>query len=197
LRIAVESDARDAVDRFAKELMPLITAGPQGVTGYAEGRPVVHPVFRYWPCLIDRQQVTAKVEIISTRGTAGASAGGSAVWNAAPEHLFTPCPPPATCPPSGVLRDLALARSGDKGTGANIGIMARDSQAYAFLRDWLTAERVAAFLDPLGVDGVQRYEWPHLEALNFVVRGILQRSLRTDAQGKALGQLLLEMPLPR
>ena len=64
LRVAVEADVQAAVDCFARELMPLITSGPQGTTGYAEGRPRVHPVFRYWPCLIDRQSVTPIVEII-------------------------------------------------------------------------------------------------------------------------------------
>jgi hypothetical protein len=57
-----------------------------------------------------------------------------------------------------------------------------------------TAERVA---EVLGVrpDRVRRYELPGIAALNFVVRGILANPLRTDAQGKALGQVLLEMPI--
>jgi hypothetical protein len=42
---------------------------------------------------------------------------------------------------------------------------------------------------------VQRFELPNLGALNFVIRGILASPLRVDAQGKALGQILLEMPL--
>jgi hypothetical protein len=52
------------VDRFTRELMPLITCGPQGITGYAEGRPRVHEVFGYWPCLIDRQSVAPRIEIM-------------------------------------------------------------------------------------------------------------------------------------
>ena len=51
LRIAVADGSREAVERFARELMPLVTAGPPGTTGYAEGRPRVHPLFRFWPCL--------------------------------------------------------------------------------------------------------------------------------------------------
>ena len=46
LRVAVADDSREAVTRFTRELMPLITAGPPGTTGYAEGRPSVHPVFK-------------------------------------------------------------------------------------------------------------------------------------------------------
>jgi hypothetical protein len=48
----------------------------------------------------------------------------------------------------------------------------------------------------MGVESVERFELPKLEALNFLIRGALRRTLRTDAQGKALGQILLEMPLP-
>ena len=66
MRIAVESDSRGAVERFSRELMPFITAGPQGTTGYAEGRPRVHPVFRYWPCLIGRDAVKPQVEVVAS-----------------------------------------------------------------------------------------------------------------------------------
>jgi hypothetical protein len=93
------------------------------------------------------------------------------------------------------LGDIAIARSGDKGTTANIGVISRRPDDYAALKNWLTSDRVAKFLAPLGITGVQRFEWPNLHALNFLVHGILARGLRCDAQGKALGQVLLEMPL--
>ncbi|HSV14585.1 MAG TPA: acyclic terpene utilization AtuA family protein [Tepidisphaeraceae bacterium] len=64
LRITVADDGRDVVERFTRELMPLISAGPQGITGYAEGRPVVREVFGYWPTLIARQRVQPRVEMI-------------------------------------------------------------------------------------------------------------------------------------
>ena len=66
LRVAVEADDREAVERFSRELMPYITAGPQGTTGYAEGRPRVHQVFRYWPCLISQDAVAPQVKILSS-----------------------------------------------------------------------------------------------------------------------------------
>jgi hypothetical protein len=67
LRIAVTDPSREAVERFSKELMPLITSGPQGITGYAEGRPKVHSVFRYWPCLIDRERVTPRASLVEAK----------------------------------------------------------------------------------------------------------------------------------
>jgi hypothetical protein len=93
------------------------------------------------------------------------------------------------------LRDLARARSGDKGTSSNIGVIARRPGGYECLQAFLTADRVAEFFKEIGVDEVVRYELPNLGALNFVLKGILSSPLRTDAQGKALGQMLLEMPL--
>jgi len=97
------------------------------------------------------------------------------------------------------LADVAYARSGDKGNNANIGVIAYTPTGYAFLVRELTADRVAAFLRPLGGGEVVRYELPNLGALNFVCTGILagggSQSLRTDAQGKALGQALLQLSL--
>jgi methylglutaconyl-CoA hydratase len=97
------------------------------------------------------------------------------------------------------LRQIADARSGDKGSNANIGIIAHTSEAYRFLSGCLTAEKVQAYFSPLGVQSVTRYELPNLQAFNFLLEGVLgeggSRSLRLDPQGKALGQILLEMPL--
>lgn len=97
------------------------------------------------------------------------------------------------------LGEIAHARSGDKGGGANVAIIAYTPAGFGFLRRELTAERVARFFAPLEPGEVTRYEVANLGALNFVLPRILagggSRSLRVDAQGKALGQALLEMRL--
>ena len=98
------------------------------------------------------------------------------------------------------LGDIAHARSGDKGSSANVGVIAYTSAGFAFLQRSLTEQRVAEYFKPLGPTKVTRYELSNLEALNFLLEGILtgggSRSLRVDAQGKALGQAILEMELP-
>jgi hypothetical protein len=195
LRIAVAAESSAAVERFSRELMPLITAGPQGTTGYSDGRPRVHPQFRYWPCLIRRDSVTSHVETMTTSGTTPTSTPAPL---AKPKPVSLPhskTAPTAQPDPPKVLRDLARARSGDKGTSSNIGVIARRPGGYECLQAILTADRVAEFFQDIGVDEVVRYELPNLGALNFVLKGILSSPLRTDAQGKALGQMLLEMPL--
>ncbi|MCR9197358.1 MAG: hypothetical protein NXI04_01825 [Planctomycetaceae bacterium] len=97
------------------------------------------------------------------------------------------------------LKDIAYARSGDKGRHANIGLIAHTDAGYAFLQQHITAERVHAYFEALPVTDVVRYELPNLGALNFVLHNVLgkggSQSLASDAQGKALGQALLMMPL--
>jgi hypothetical protein len=97
------------------------------------------------------------------------------------------------------LAEIAHARSGDKGSSANVGVIAYTAAGYGFLREHLTAERVEEFFSPMGVGKVIRYELPNLGALNFILPNILNgggsTNLRIDAQGKALGQALLEFVL--
>jgi hypothetical protein len=64
LRVAVRDSRRAVVERFSRELAPLVTSGPPGVTGYTTGRPQVREVFAYWPALIDRRVVEAKVALV-------------------------------------------------------------------------------------------------------------------------------------
>ena len=68
LRVTAADSRREAIERFAKEMSPLITSGPQGVTGYAAGRPQVHPVFGYWPCLIDKARIKPQISVVTTNG---------------------------------------------------------------------------------------------------------------------------------
>ena len=95
------------------------------------------------------------------------------------------------------LYEIAYARSGDKGSSANIALFARTPAIYGWLRENLTAGVVEDFFRPLGVGTVVRYEVPNLDALNFILPAVLggggSRALRIDAQGKTLGQALLEM----
>lgn len=97
------------------------------------------------------------------------------------------------------LGEIAHARSGDKGSSANIGVIAFTHTGYEFLREHLSAAVVQSFFAALETGPVVRYEMPNLWALNFLLPGVLggggSRSLRIDAQGKALGQILLEMPV--
>jgi hypothetical protein len=95
------------------------------------------------------------------------------------------------------LGEIAQARSGDKGNHANIGVVAKTKPAYEFLRDELTADRVAEYFRALRPTRVERFELPNVLALNFLLYNVLDggasRSLRTDTQGKLLGTALMQM----
>jgi hypothetical protein len=64
LRVAVRGEDRAAVERFTKEIAPLVLTGPPGVTGFAGGRPKVEEIVAYWPALIPKEEITPRVEII-------------------------------------------------------------------------------------------------------------------------------------
>ena len=64
LRVSVHDSRKDVVERFARELAPLVTSGPPGVGGYTSGRPTVREVFAYWPALIDRADVEPQVHLM-------------------------------------------------------------------------------------------------------------------------------------
>lgn len=202
-RVAMEADDKGVIEHFTRQMIPLVTAGPQGTTGYSEGRPRVHPIFRYWPCLISREHVKPTVDfVVSNASNAAACETISKAERPEKLNVFDdhwPTIHSQSAKASGArithLRDIAYARSGDKGTMANIGIALRNSQDYARLKRWLTSDRVATYLSPIEIQTVERFELPNLHAFNFLVHGILSRGLRCDAQGKALGQVLLEMPL--
>lgn len=66
LRVSVRDPRKDAIERFALEIAPLVTSGAQGTTGYAAGRPAVQPVFGYWPCLIEKSLVQPTVDVLES-----------------------------------------------------------------------------------------------------------------------------------
>ena len=98
--------------------------------------------------------------------------------------------------PSGETRRVPLgtilgSRSGDKGGNANLGVFARSIEAYAWMAQELTVERMRELLPEAAGLSIDRHELPNLWSLNFVIHGILQEgvaaSTRQDGQAKSLG----------
>jgi hypothetical protein len=94
---------------------------------------------------------------------------------------------------------MAHARSGDKGDGSNVGILAYDERGYGILRETLTSERVKEHFGEIVRGKVERYEMPNLLGLNFILHDSLggggSASLKNDAQGKTHGMGLLRMEI--
>ena len=97
------------------------------------------------------------------------------------------------------LSRIASARSGDKGEGSNVGVMARSDVAYSFLKEHLTEEVVRRHFAALNRGGVKRFAADNMRVLNFLLADSLggggSASLRTDAQGKTHGLALLRLEL--
>jgi hypothetical protein len=97
------------------------------------------------------------------------------------------------------LSRIADARSGDKGEGSNVGVMARSDAAFAFLKEALTESAVKQHMHALNRGEVKRYVAENMRVLNFLLSDSLggggSASLRTDAQGKTHGLALLRMTL--
>ena len=97
------------------------------------------------------------------------------------------------------LREIAHARTGDKGDTSTISLIARAPQHYEALLHTATVERVRAQFAAFDPNEVARYELPQLCAVNFVLRGVLKggvtRSVALDAHGKSLAFLLLDMEI--
>lgn len=97
------------------------------------------------------------------------------------------------------LLEIAHGRSGDKGSGSNVGIIARHPDIYPFLVEQLTTERVKEHVGPLCKGDVVRYELPNIHALNFLLNDSLDGggtvSLKLDAQGKTHASIVLRMKL--
>lgn len=100
------------------------------------------------------------------------------------------------------LMEIAHARSGDKGDGSNVGLIAYSQAGYDLIKEQVTCEKVKAHFHAICKGKVTRYEVPNLFALNFLLSDSLggggTESVKTDAQGKThgMGLLLMEVEVP-
>ena len=100
------------------------------------------------------------------------------------------------------LSKLAYARSGDKGDGSNVGVVAYNPECYEIIKSVLTPQRVKEHFKEICFGEVDRYEAPNMLALNFILHDSLggggSESLKTDAQGKThgLGMLYMKIDVP-
>lgn len=198
LKIAAAAVDPAILNLLSREIFPAATAMAQGLTGVAGGRPSPSPLIRGGAFLTPRDSFPVSV-VIEGR-TVFASAPSSDLQPVAIAEPASP-PAPSSTPREGLrLIDLAVGRSGDKGDIINVGLAARSDEAFALLCARLEAEHVEAWLAHLGASRVERFILRGSRSLNFLLHGALNgggmANLRFDAQGKAVAQMLLDMPLP-
>lgn len=97
------------------------------------------------------------------------------------------------------LREVAHSRSGEKGNSSMISVVAYDMADFELLRQQVSVEAVRKLFGPITRGEIQRYEAPHIGALNFVLHEVLEggrsRTLAFEESGKALSSLMLTLPI--
>ena len=205
VKIAVHHPNPKAVKLFAREIAQAATAMAPGFTGYfAGGRPEPNMIPKLFSTLVAKDQVPVEVVVGEEKIQVAISARGGFV--APPLVEPTPPGPPMVLEGTIIqvpLHRLALARSGDKGDHANIGVIPRKKLYLPYLRAVLTPEAVRYYFAHLLAGGengrVERWELPGSGSFNFLLYNALgsggAASLRTDPQGKAFAQMLLDFPV--
>jgi hypothetical protein len=197
LKIAVRHPEEAGIAVLLKETMGMGLATPPGLCGFAGGRPKPSPVVQLFSFVVPREEVGILIEIDGEE----------------PEpHVetfpdFKAANPSETSPPElpennqdlieVPLVAAALARSGDKGDDANVGVIARHPDLYPFLCEQVTEEKVAELFAFALRGEVKRYLLPGISALNFHLEHALGgggiASLRNDPQGKGFSQIMLAL----
>lgn len=205
LRLGVRSSDKEKLAYFGKLIPSLILSGPPGVA-VTGGVPKPQDVVSYWPALLPKEKVHPRIALFTEQGLKDEKfIDSTAVGN------YQPCESEAqiaTKPSQPIhkimepvqkdwlpLSTIALGRSGDKGDMCNIGVMARSPKAFAFLDNYLTAQKVKDYFQELCFGPVKRYTLPNMQGFNFLLESSLggggTKTLRADAQGKTFAQGLL------
>lgn len=206
VKLAVRHGEPRALGLFSREIAQAATAMAPGFIGsFGAGRPEPQPIAGLFSTLVAKEAVHIEVALDDRRFAIEV-----------PTHGGYTAPEPEAAVPSAdqgageprtaqvPLIRLALARSGDKGDHANIGVIARAAEYLPYLRDALTPSAVRRHFLHVLRDGesarVERWELPGTMSFNFLLHHALggggAASLRTDPQGKAFAQQLLDFPVP-
>ena len=194
LRVVVKSRNKDLVGRLFNAKM--IEIALANIPGFGPSNPIGDGAsfLAYWPALIDSSHITEYVhvdeEIIEVSPTSQQDL---------PAVVADFEPARVSAAPTGDMVSIPFGRlfgtrSGDKGGCANLGVWAKNDEAYGFLHTFLTIERLKVLLPDTAEFEIDRYELANVRSLNFFIKGILGEgvasSVRTDPQAKTLGEYL-------
>ena len=195
-RVTVKDpDERKVGRAFSDAMVHTALAGIPGMYGLGGGPGAASPFGVYRPAIVPADLVPQYVHVDGTTTQIESVLPG-------PVPTRTVTVPPGPVPARTVSGasvtcrsgSFVGTRSGDKGGDANLGVYARTDAGWAWLDAELTVERLQQLLPETAGLPVERYRFPNLRSLNFVVRGLLEEgvaaSTRQDAQAKALGEWL-------
>ncbi|MCP4753851.1 MAG: DUF1446 domain-containing protein [Proteobacteria bacterium] len=193
LKIAVLDPDPNKVGRpFSSKTVELALAS---IPGFTMTSPPGNgaPTIVHWPAFVSGRHIQQTVcigdeELVIDSVSANLGA-------VTPDPLAVDIPPvPGGSVVSAPLGRVFATRSGDKGGNANLGIWGKTPEAFAFLRNFLSTEKLKELLQDMKEYEIERYEIPNLLALNFYIKGVLGEgvaaSVRSDPQAKTLGEYL-------
>ncbi len=207
VKIAVHHPNPKALKLFAREIVQAATAMAPGFTGYfGGGRPEPNMIPRLFSTLVPKTRVGIEAVVGEQRFAVEVPTQGGFVPPAA-EAEDLPALDLALARDGAVsvpLIKLAVARSGDKGDHSNIGVAARKAEYLPYIKAALSVANVRKYFAHVLAGGeqgrVERWELPASLSLNFLLYNALgsggAASLRSDPQGKAFAQMLLDYPVP-
>ncbi|GAA3070300.1 DUF1446 domain-containing protein [Pseudonocardia yunnanensis] len=205
LRVITVADEAELLERYniGAHLASVYLSGVPGyycdeITG--DARSPVRQRIEYWPGLLDQSVLDQRVEFVNG-GSFPVGLPERIPFDGQPSQDVTPPLPAAALDVRTVrLGDLAYARSGDKGGVNNVGVWVKDPADYEWLRAVLSIEALRARITELKEIEVERHEFPNLNAVHFLFKGLLgtggSSSLRVDRLGKAVGEYLRTIPVP-
>jgi hypothetical protein len=188
-----DPDEKKVGRAVSNAMIELALASIPGYTSVGGGPAGGRPFGLYEPARIPAATVPQEVVVLG-----GETHQVSSVIPDAPSNV-TPASGPKATAPAGATRRAPLgavtgARSGDKGGNANLGVFTRDDDAWAWLDGYLTVDRLRALLPEAAELKIERFAYPALRSLNFVLHGLLEEgvaaSTRQDGQAKSLGEWL-------
>jgi len=191
LRITVKDpDPVKVGRRFANATMELALGGYAGF--HTTTPPTAESAYGvYWPTLVPVDTVTHRVILPGGRARMVPHGPTAPLPEDRPELKAEPLRGPTRRVPLGLV---CASRSGDKGGNANVGLWTRDAEAFAWLNAYLTEDRLRELLPEAASLEIRRWALPNLNALNFVIVGLLgagvASSARPDPQAKGLGEYL-------
>ena len=200
LRISVLDPDPKKTASLSSKLVELALANIPGFTATAppsKGTPAI----MHWPALVSSRHIQQVVHVDGETVIVESVSGKPLMPAADAPGVEMPAAPPDDMVQAPLGR-LFASRSGDKGGNANLGVWARTPEAFAFLKTFLSVEKLKDLLRDVRDYDIERYELPNLLAVNFYIKGFLgdgvAASLKSDPQAKTLGEYLrakvIDMP---
>jgi hypothetical protein len=198
LRVFGQARDRETVASLGKAMLDTLMQHYPGMHGSLDWRLLEpKPYLAYCPCITEQRRLKEEIFLLDKAGNLALNVdtGSPPAFHAiSPRHNSVTANPVAMAEFGPTIKarlgDLVLARSGDKGSNLNIGFFVREADEWDWLRSFLDHDRMIALMADEWSDKyrLERCELPGIQAVHFVVYGILKRGVSSSSRLDALGK---------